>query len=390
MTDDAKSIELDLDAVFERYLVTCRESEESRCVARYPSRLRSLVLIAACVAAAVMAGCAATGPPTIPRDRFDYVANISDSWKRAMLQNLLKIRYADAPVFLDVGTVINSYSRAGEVNASGQLSPPSRGDTTVGVGASARYSDQPTISYAPLSGERFVRSLMQPIPLAAILGLVQSGYDADTVLRICINTINGLNNEFGGPRNPRAGDPRFVALVEAIRDAQVSGALGFRFKSSKEEDETVMYVRRESAELSGRVAGLLGLNPTATEYRLVYSPFASNDTEIAVVSRSVLQILIEYASYIDVPPSEVAEGRVYAPARSTDQERLFPPLIRVRNGESAPADAYVALRYRDRAFWIDDRDYASKTNLNILMMMFSLAETSAARGVSPVVTIPVR
>jgi hypothetical protein len=76
--------------------------------------------------------------------------------------------------------------------------------------------------------------------------------------------------------------------------------------------------------------------------------------------------------------------------RSAEQERLFPPLVRVRYGESAPADAYVALRYRDRAFWIDDRDYASKTNLNILMMMFSLAETSAARGASPVATIPVR
>jgi hypothetical protein len=212
------------------------------------------------------------------------------------------------------------------------------------------------------------------------------------VLRICINRINGLDNELGSPRNPRGGDPRFAALVSAIRDAQVKGALGFRFRSARDEEESVMYIRSppDGTEGSGAIAKLLGVNPNASEYRLVHGSLASNDTEIAVVSRSVLQILIDYASYIDVPASEVAEGRVYAPTRSAEQERLFPPPIRVRNGETAPEDAYVALRYRDRAYWIDDRDYATKANLNILMMMFSLSETSSSRGVSPVVTVPAR
>ena len=36
-----------------------------------------------------------------------------DSWKRQMLLNLLKVRYTDAPVFLDISSVINSYSLEG-------------------------------------------------------------------------------------------------------------------------------------------------------------------------------------------------------------------------------------------------------------------------------------
>jgi hypothetical protein len=61
--------------------------------------------------ALALAGCASLGPATVARDRFDYVEAISDSWKRQMLLNLLnllKVRYADAPVFLDVTSVISS------------------------------------------------------------------------------------------------------------------------------------------------------------------------------------------------------------------------------------------------------------------------------------------
>ena len=55
-----------------------------------------------------LAGCTTIGPTTIPRDRFDYAAAISDSWKNQMLLNLVKARYAEAPVFLDIASAINS------------------------------------------------------------------------------------------------------------------------------------------------------------------------------------------------------------------------------------------------------------------------------------------
>jgi hypothetical protein len=104
----------------------------------------------------------------------------------------------------------------------------------------------------------------------------------------------------------------------------------------------------------------------------------------------MMQVMIDYASYIDVPDADIAEKRVHSPPRSVEQERLFPPLLSVRNGEEAPADAHVALRYRNRWFWIDDRDWQSKAALNTLMVLFSLTETGAGQGGAPVVTIPVR
>ena len=66
-------------------------------------------------------GCASIGPGTVTRDRFDYVTAISDSWKSQMLFNLVKLRYGDAPVFLDVASVINQYLVEGVVRVFRQL-----------------------------------------------------------------------------------------------------------------------------------------------------------------------------------------------------------------------------------------------------------------------------
>jgi hypothetical protein len=51
------------------------------------------------------------------------ITAISDSWKSQMLFNLVKLRYGDAPVFLDVASVINQYLVEGSVGYSGSPLP---------------------------------------------------------------------------------------------------------------------------------------------------------------------------------------------------------------------------------------------------------------------------
>jgi hypothetical protein len=345
-----------------------------------------------CVSAFLLTGCAGVGPPSIERDRFDYVSTISDSWKRQTLLNLLKVRYADAPVFMDVSSVISSYSLEGEISLSGQLAPSGRGDTFGNVGATGRYADRPTISYQPLSGDKFAKSLMAPLPVTGVLLLLQGGYPADFVMRICVNAINGLENAYGGPGNPRAGSPKFHELIAAMRESQGEASTGFRAKTTKDAQAVVMFIRPATDRAAGheqRVRELLGLSSVEREFSVVYGSFPENDREIAILTRSILQVMIDLASYVDVPAADIADGRVFGTQRSAEQERLFPALLNVRQGPTPPDDAHVAVRYRNQWFWIDDRDPRSKLTLTFLMIMFSLTEGAPSQG-APVVTVPAR
>ena len=96
--------------------------------------------------------------------------------KRRMLINPLKVRYADAAVFMDIASVINSYELAGDVSLKNQYGPPGAGNTWVALGVTGRYSDKSTITYQPLAGEKFAWTVSTGFrtPMAAWVGRRQA------------------------------------------------------------------------------------------------------------------------------------------------------------------------------------------------------------------------
>ena len=83
----------------------------------------------------------------------------------------------------------------------------------------------------------------------------------------------------------------------------------------------------------------LGLEPAAQETRVVYGSIAANNKELAILSRSILEILIDLASYISVPEAHVLERRV-GPTHEDERGAEGPirPLIRIGStgGRTSP------------------------------------------------------
>jgi hypothetical protein len=343
-----------------------------------------------------LSGCASIGPSTVMRDRFDYVTAISDSWKSQMLFNLVKLRYGDAPVFLDIASVITQTGVQGTVAVSGSwwqnlLQLPFT--SSVGVSAAGTYGEKPTVTYSPLSGEKFARSLMTPIPPAAILSFLQAGYPADLVLRLAVHTINGIHSRYGYGARAREADPEFYPLVEKLRNIQESGQIGLRvIKSGNQVASVLVFSKKPSPAIEAErdeVRKLLGLDPKADEFNVVYGSVAANDHEIALLTRSVLEILTDLSSYIDVPTANVEQKRTFpSPAPEIVNGAPLPPLMRILSSSQKPDDAFAAVPYGADWYWIDDKDFASKRLFSFIMFLFTLTDTGDKQG-APIITVPV-
>jgi len=334
----------------------------------------------------LLSGCASIGPATVTRDQFDYTVAISDSWKNQMLLNMVKVRYGDAPIFLDVASVITQYALETQANVAAEWQTPLKNNSNIlGIGGYGRFTDRPTITSSPLTGEKFARSLMRNIPINSILSLIQAGYPVDLVFRLCTHSINGIQNRFGGPARARQANPEFYPLIERMRRVQSSGAIGIKVKKTDKE-ESVMFVFSEKVDPGIKedivaTREVLGLDPQANEFKVVYGSVSTSDKEIVILTRSIFEILMDLASNIEVPENHVTEKRV-AP---TSMDAVG-PLIKIRSSQEKPSDAFVLLRYRDYWFWIDDKDLKSKNIFSSLMLLFTLVETGGKEG-APIVTI---
>jgi hypothetical protein len=307
-----------------------------------------------------------------------------------MLLNVVKQRYLDMPVYLDVSSVISSYSLATDVSIGATVFPRASDSNSASLGASGSYTESPTISYAPLTGERLVNSLLRPIPPETVFAMLSGGRRADFLLRATVRSINGIYSTSTMSPAARREDPRFARLIEAIGRIEQAGALGLRIEKRTDQAVTFVAFDRDvdpDAEADIRlVKDILGLDRKRDEFRLVFGSSRRPD-EIAVATRSIQQVLGELATGVDVPEQDLAEG--CATARGRAPVEGVTALMRIRSGNERPADAFAAVQYRNRWFWVDDRDLNSKRMFVFLMMFMSLTE-SGALPQAPLLTIPVR
>jgi hypothetical protein len=119
-----------------------------------------------------------------------------------------------------------------------------------------------------------------------------------------------------------------------------------------------------------------------------YGGYSGRNDEIDMMTRSMLQIMLEFAAIVQVPESDVVQGKA-APGLVDAQAvgALSGPPLRVLVTDTPPQDAHVAVQYDRRWFWIADTDIQSKYTFGIIMLLFSIADTGV-KGSAPVVTIP--
>ena len=185
----------------------------------------------------------------------------------------------------------------------------------------------------------------------------------------------------------RPADPEWAPLLEALDRLRHSGAFGMRVVRGPEGESAIIIFRAGSASEpslaqaieDGRfVRETLGLG-AAGEIELEFGLLAQNDRQLAVASRSMLEILANLASGFQVPDEHIAAGWTRP---SSDPH----PRIGVMSSKDRPSDAFVAAEYLGHWFYLPQSDFESKRLFTFLSILFSLAESGNESNV-PAVTI---
>lgn len=343
--------------------------------------------------ALLLGGCVSIGPGTIHANRSDYNLAVQQTNDQELLLNLVRLLYRDTLYFTTVERVAASmeYNQVFNVGGSGGRSRTQRNPQTLSQSAflnsSLAYYDRPTVFYAPIEGERFVRQMMTPMNPQLLLLMVKSGWSMDRVFMVGVQEINGLKNAptAGGPtpsREPEFRDFREAAkLLRALQREQLLDlAAGPEGKGLE-----LRFVREAPERVeTRRLRELLKISPDRDRFRIVFGVEAPDPDTIALTTRPLLSALSYVAQGVRAPEAHMRAGKVRRTVRGDmqpfDWNELLGDVFQVQSSKVEPKDASVAIFYRDHYFYIPDNDIETKSTFVLLTQLMALHSAPPAQG----------
>jgi hypothetical protein len=406
----------------------------------------SVALMVVCVGST---GC--VGPEAVRATRLRYNEAIRSTNDEQLLINLVRLRYADSPVFIDLPSITSQF----ELAVGGSDPGAAGSQTNFGiVGLTGR--DSPTLSYHPRQGREISKALLNPLS-AEIYSVVTAGARIDQLLWLTLNDINDVQNAVRGTLLvPMVADDnsKFLRGVKLLAEIDDQGGAELGFSTIEETSDSSDpidkiqiegkdllaaakdgYVYRDKGQgqmtLNKRQRGLslkirspfnrspemeemasiFNLAPHRTHYKVEselepddepnpglaregLSPLpkalADRDT-IYLNLRSMLQVMTFMSKGVCVPEEHIRNHNVPVTigpdGRPFDWTSVTRGYFRIASQKQKPRDAEVAVKYRGYWFWIPKDDVDSRAILAILEILFSLQDADDTNA-SPVLTLP--
>ncbi len=240
--------------------------------------------------------CGCVGPGAIRQTRLKYNEVIRDTNDQQLLINIVRLRYADSPVFIDLPSITSQFEVS---TGSSYVGKNQSVSSNFGYGGfSAR--DTPTLSYHPREGREIAKALLTPLS-ADLFSVVNAGADLEQLLLLTLNDINDVPNAPGSTTlTPRLADDnaeflRGIRLMAALRARQ---ATELAISTSEEADETsdpvpsetvqgrdVLSAAQEGYAYRTRPDGKLALMKRQKELVLRIRPDETNSPEMLEIAR---------------------------------------------------------------------------------------------------------
>ena len=403
-------------------------------------RINKLVLLILCITTPLLFSCS-IGPRALKSTHIEYNKAVRLSESEQLLLNLVRLKYYEPPQFITVSGILAQFSFS---TALGGSIGTERGDPRRLVDGFVSYSDNPTITFTPQNDQEFYRGLLSPVSIKTIYLLLNSGWDIERVLRLTVEDINGLENArsaggFTPEAVPSFEDFREVAKIigefwnnnqlticseeeiveisdsisqDKVNAADIVGAAnqGYEFRSFGKDGELQLIKTEKVFSLcfsknvlndprKRRLDQLLKLAPARLNYKIKLAMDAeSNDSiqekrvqSLYLTTRSVLSVMRYLSEAVDIPEEHIKKGVVRVTldesSNSFDWSQMLGDIFRINTTDNYPEEAGIAVKHKNKWFYIKNSDLDTKSTFGLLVNIFHL-ETSGVPGANPVLTLP--
>ena len=351
-------------------------------------------LIFALALVPLLFGCTVVGPDAIRSGRLAYNEAINETNNEQMLMVLVRNRYDETNSLLAVASVTANIRMAGSAavqagfgdgdDYEGNLVPFSGGFV---------YEENPTISYSPVSGEAYMRALMQPIPIALFAQVTATMPNPELAYAMLLASVNGIISPaflYG----EQGDDPRYARFVALMTELTRRHRLHW-VREPGEGSRLFLMLQPDSPDtvaLAEELLELLGIRkPVVQGERLVVpAALALNNSQfggIGITTRTIWELVQIMSAAVEAPAADVQDGSAAPPLRPGLAGRD----LKVHYAAERPDTAYVAVEHRGGWFYIDDRDRYTKGYFKLMGSLWTVAmsESLGVGASAPVLTVPV-
>jgi hypothetical protein len=348
----------------------------------------------------LFSGCRVMGPSSLRATRPAYNLAVQQTNDQELLLNLVRSRYRDTLYFTSVERIATSLEFNQSIGASvGATSTHNSFGTTPSSSAITRafsmpftlgpaaiaINEKPTVFYAPVEGEKFVRQMMTPMNPDLLLLLVKSGWSIDRVFTLGVAEMNGLKNAPTASGPTPSYEPEFRSFREAAKLLRVLQREQL-LELVKVGDNIELRFTAEATtrDETARLKELLKLNPELDHFKITSSNDLSKRDAISLATRPVLSAINYLSQGVEAPERDLEAGKVRRTTKGSGQpfdwQELLGEVFRVRSADKEPGDASVSIHYRGTWFYIADNDLDSKSTFVLLTQLIALHSAPATGG----------
>lgn len=340
----------------------------------------------------LLSGCSMVGPQAITSGRASYAEAINRTEDEQVLLSIVKGRYGETFSLLAVNGVASSMRFRAEAGVEAAFGPDNLAGENLILGGIA-YEENPTITYTPVQGERYILELMSPIPMELLILSLRSATFTDRVLTLLVTRANDLQNpdfSVGSLPDQNVDFERFVELFTVLRSAGIidlsknpQSEIAFNLLIENFRDRHVIEVN-EFLMLLG-----LSLPQGDIDELIIPVSFAFNKENswgLGLTTRSTFDLIEILRASIEIPEDHVSAGLtvVYPPKGLAGQG------IEIFSSKAKPNGRSLAVPYRGYWFFIRDNDQKTKAYFTVLRTLWSISIAGAIDQTdAPVLTLPV-